>query len=107
MFEVTEVTTKGDCDLNQRKGKMIHFFDLSFDLKFKLGDNTGKIVIPEFMHDTPANELVINLDYDKDLSYDVKKMFIKELQSCFVNFSTDLMQGIPRLIRTWKRFIGR
>ena len=67
--DTTDIT--GDVDLNQRKGKIVHIFDIEVNLKFKgISFNlatdsqagkevTGKIQIPEFMHDTALHEIVV------------------------------------------------
>lgn len=33
-IKITKVTVRGDCDLNQRKGQVIHIYDLSFTLEW-------------------------------------------------------------------------
>ncbi|KAJ3025916.1 UNVERIFIED_CONTAM: hypothetical protein HDU68_006501 [Siphonaria sp. JEL0065] len=66
-LETTEVTGfSGDADINQRKGKLITVFDVAFNVNWK-GQNAdgkavaGRINVPEFMHDTDSDELVVEV----------------------------------------------
>ncbi|RCK57286.1 Hsp90 co-chaperone AHA1 [Candida viswanathii] len=62
-FEITSVdTVSGDCDVTQRKGKVLCIYDMKLQFLFsgnvKDGDDkvTGTIVIPEFVHDQDEDE---------------------------------------------------
>ncbi|KAJ3177798.1 hypothetical protein HDU87_004320 [Geranomyces variabilis] len=64
--EVKDVT--GDVDINQRKGKIITIFDVVIDLAWK-GEGygttaSGKIHIPEYMHDTELKDIVFDISVD-------------------------------------------
>ncbi|KAI9348658.1 activator of Hsp90 ATPase [Obelidium mucronatum] len=66
-IETTEVTGfSGDADINQRKGKLITVYDVAFNVNWK-GQNadgktgSGRINVPEFMHDTDTDELVVEV----------------------------------------------
>ncbi|KAI8916334.1 activator of Hsp90 ATPase [Gorgonomyces haynaldii] len=101
--EVQDVT--GDVDLNQRKGKIIHIYDIAINLKWKATDSqnakevTGKISIPEFMHDTGIHEIVFDVTLDKDVRENepvkhlVRESLLPKLRTCFVDFSKDLLQA--------------
>ncbi len=61
---ITELSSfSGDVDLNQRKGKIITIYDV--EMKLKWSGNaaekkvTGSIHIPEYMHDTEKDEIVV------------------------------------------------
>ncbi|ORY46063.1 hypothetical protein BCR33DRAFT_784172 [Rhizoclosmatium globosum] len=65
--ETTEVTGfAGDADINQRKGKLITVYDVNFNVNWKATNAEGKQVsgrinVPEFMHDTDADDLVVEV----------------------------------------------
>lgn len=66
---VTDLSSfSGDVDLNQRKGKIITIYDIELKLKWtgETGDKkvTGTIHIPEFMHDTELDEIVVGPCHD-------------------------------------------
>ncbi|KAJ3308707.1 hypothetical protein HDV04_000963 [Boothiomyces sp. JEL0838] len=100
--EVTDVT--GDCDLNQRKGQVINIFDLQLKLKWK-GTNangteaTGRIVMPEFMHDTHVDDLVFDIELEsgnrekEDIKAVVRTHLAPILKTKFTDFSKDLMNA--------------
>jgi activator of HSP90 ATPase len=103
-IEVTNLkSVDGDCDLNQRKGQIIHIFDLKLILEWvgRKGnlEATGKIEIPEFMHDTKFNEIVLDITMDSPTreKYDIKEFarvgFGPFLRKQFENFHADLMDG--------------
>ena len=101
VVEVTSVT--GDCDLNQRKGQVIHIFDIELKLKWKakVGESEGKgtILIPEFMHDTALNDIVFDISVDsdtkdKDLIRDAcRSHLVPLIREGFRNFHSDLMDA--------------
>lgn len=65
--EVSKVLSNdGDCDVSQRKGKVITIFDLKMQLEFtgttKDGEEvSGTITIPEVAHDTEEDEYVVSI----------------------------------------------
>ncbi|KAJ3066046.1 hypothetical protein HK102_007747, partial [Quaeritorhiza haematococci] len=99
------VDFKGDCDLNQRKGKIITIFDLEMGLKWS-GENdrgtktSGKISIPEFMHDTEADEIPFEVTMegseDEDKSHikkAVKESLLPELTKRMMTFAKELVDA--------------
>ncbi|KAL1413500.1 Co-chaperone [Vanrija albida] len=70
--EITEVTSvSGDCDLGQRKGKLLTIYDLEVEAKWKgagpAGEEvTGRLSIPEFSHEMidGISEYVFNFSAD-------------------------------------------
>lgn len=54
---------KGDCEVCQRKGKVISLYDLSLELSYESSTgHKGVISIPEIMYDTEPDEYQFNLD---------------------------------------------
>lgn len=55
----------GDVDLNQRKGKIITIYDIAMTFEWDglTADEkgaSGKLVLPELMHDTDLDDLVVS-----------------------------------------------
>eukprot|EP00842_Homolaphlyctis_polyrhiza_P006676 jgi/Hompol1/7009/HPOL_005164-RA len=102
---ITEVTSvEGDVDLNQRKGKVISIFDIVLSMTWKGVDEsgneaTGKLNIPEFMHDTDIDDIVceVIVDADSKSSYAMKEMVRKKLagviRKAFSTFVKDLFEA--------------
>jgi activator of HSP90 ATPase len=97
---VTSVT--GDVDLNQRKGKVMHIYDIAINLKWS-GQLNGKevkgtIVIPEIMHDTELHEIVFDVTLEKDTKEnDVVKQLVRKqlcplIRDSFKDFNRDLLE---------------
>ena len=102
--EVCEVTSvQGDCDLNQRKGQIIHIFDVELKLKWKaqVGDSEGKgtIFMPEFMHDTEPDDIVFEINVDSDvkdkdtIKNAVRTQLVPLIREGFKTFHVDLMDA--------------
>lgn len=57
----------------------------------------GTVEIPEFMHDTTMDELVINIDSDssaknaQEMKNLIRKQFSPKIKELFSHFSADLM----------------
>ncbi|WOO77089.1 putative protein [Vanrija pseudolonga] len=74
--EITEVTSvSGDCDLGQRKGKLLTIYDLEVEAKWKgtgkSGEEvTGRLSIPEFSHEMidGISDYVFNFSVDSGSS---------------------------------------
>ncbi|KAJ3021643.1 hypothetical protein HKX48_008124 [Thoreauomyces humboldtii] len=99
--EVRDVT--GDVDLNQRKGKIITIFDVVLTLGWKgegFGTTAeGKIFIPEYMHDTDAEDIVFDVstdspNSDRDKIKEVVRIELtKAIRARMVPFAKDLVDG--------------
>ncbi|KAJ3046072.1 hypothetical protein HDV00_003822 [Rhizophlyctis rosea] len=69
---ITEVVSvDGDVNINQRKGKLITIYDLSINARWKAEaadgfSATGKVQLPEFMHDTEEDEIVYEITVDDE-----------------------------------------
>ncbi|KAI9092189.1 activator of Hsp90 ATPase [Phlyctochytrium arcticum] len=101
--EIKEVTDlSGDADINQRKGKIITIFDIALTVTWEgtVGESLtkGKVVIPEYMHDTDPDDIVFDVSVDKtNLQSDkvkavVKKDLTKVLRQKMVQFHKDLKE---------------
>ncbi|GAB7350455.1 hypothetical protein MBLNU459_g1058t2 [Dothideomycetes sp. NU459] len=61
------LSSEGDCEVAQRKGKLITLFDLKLQLEYtgktKDGEDvSGTITVPEVAHDTEEDEYVFEID---------------------------------------------
>ncbi|KAI8914948.1 activator of Hsp90 ATPase [Powellomyces hirtus] len=99
--EVRDVT--GDVDLNQRKGKVITIFDVVLVLGWK-GEGfgttaSGKIDIPEYMHDTEVEDIVFDISLDspnaeREKIKDVVRLELtKVLREKMTPFAKDLVEA--------------
>ena len=88
--------------MNQRKSQVISIFDLCIKGSWTISAKDeevwkGTIEIPEFMHDTTMDELVINLDIDstakesQDIKNKVRKLATPLIKEKFSHFAADLM----------------
>jgi len=67
------ISMDGDCDVNQRKGKVITIYDVKLVIEYsgKTKDDedvSGTITVPEVAHDTEENEYVFDIDIYSDAS---------------------------------------
>lgn len=65
------ISSDGDCDVSQRKGKVITIFDLKLVIEYSGktkddGDVSGTITVPELAHDTEEDEYVFDIDIYSD-----------------------------------------
>jgi len=65
------ISMDGDCDVNQRKGKVITIYDVKLVIEYsgKTKDDedvSGTITVPEVAHDTEENEYVFDIDIYSD-----------------------------------------
>ncbi|KAJ3055014.1 hypothetical protein HK097_000093 [Rhizophlyctis rosea] len=80
------VAVNGDVNINQRKGKLITIYDLEINAKWK-GEGpdgvsaSGKLIIPEFMHDTDEDDIVydITVDDESKQTEKIRELVRKEL----------------------------
>ncbi|KAI5859179.1 activator of Hsp90 ATPase [Tricharina praecox] len=102
--KITKVLSiEGDCDVNQRKGKVVTIFDLVVKLEYS-GKNAdgveanGTIVIPEVAHDTEEGEYVFDISNyadtkDKQVIRDlVRTQITPQLRKAFARLSPDLIE---------------
>ncbi|KAJ3230476.1 hypothetical protein HDU81_004465 [Chytriomyces hyalinus] len=92
----------GDADINQRKGKLITVYDIAFNVAWEAKFDTdktvsGRINIPEFMHDTDADELVaeVTTEVTSAEAQTMRSLVIKHLvpllKEKLANFSKDMI----------------
>ncbi|KAJ3082853.1 hypothetical protein HDU99_001385 [Rhizoclosmatium hyalinum] len=101
--ETTEVTGfAGDADINQRKGKLITVYDVNFNVNWKATNAEGKQVsgrinVPEFMHDTDADDLVVEVttntqDAESEAARSIViKSLVPLLKQKLENFSSEMI----------------
>jgi len=96
------LSVEGDCDVSQRKGKVITLFDVEVRLEFSgkaaEGENvTGSIKIPEVAHDTAEGEYVFEIEVysdnkEKQAVRDlVRNAIVPQLRKALSLFSGDLI----------------
>lgn len=96
-FSVTRVETSGDCDVTQRKGKVLCIYDMK--LLFTVGgtkkdeekDILATIVLEEFVHDQDEDEYIF--DITSDVASDIKKHLIPVLRAKLMKFQNDLIEA--------------
>lgn len=105
-FEITGLKDiSGDCEVNQRKGKLMSLFDMQMVLEFEalIGSESnaynGSISIPEIAFDSEIDSYKYDISILKESStndsFDLKKFFkeqVKEkISSVFFKFNEDLL----------------
>lgn len=96
VLEITEITTVlGDCDVTQRKGKVLCIYDMK--LVFSVGGSkkddssevSGSITIDEFVHDQDEDEYVFQIESEHELA--IKQHLIPVLRAKLMKFQNDLI----------------
>ena len=105
-FKITGLKDiSGDCEVNQRKGKLMSLFDMQMVLDFEASigskDNTytGSISIPEIAFDSEIDSYRYDISILKESStndsYDLKKFFKEQakeqISAVFFKFNDDLL----------------
>ncbi|KAK0673206.1 putative activator of HSP90 ATPase [Cercophora samala] len=96
------VSMDGDCDVAQRKGKVITIFDVKLTLEFTGStadddDISGTITVPEVSHELEEDEFVFDIDVhseskEKQAVRDlVKSKIVPQLRSQFVKLAPALI----------------
>ncbi|GEQ69351.1 hypothetical protein JCM33374_g3022 [Metschnikowia sp. JCM 33374] len=100
-FVLTTVdTVSGDCDVTQRKGKVLCIYDmkLSFSVegvkKDEEKDLSGTISLDEFVHDQDEDEYIFQVTSDH--SSDIKRLFVPVLREKLMKFQSDLISAHGR-----------
>ncbi|KAJ3288450.1 hypothetical protein HK104_008168 [Borealophlyctis nickersoniae] len=94
----------GDVNINQRKGKIITVYDVEFSLKWTGEDAngnkaSGKIVVPELMHDTEPEEIVFDISLDTETKENekikqvVRNSLLPVLRKQLSTFSKDMIEN--------------
>lgn len=87
----------GDCDVTQRKGKVLCIYDMklvfSIDSKSKDGESVkSTVTIPEFVHDQDDDEYVFELDSAEHRA-EIRKLLVPLLKKKLQEFQTDLISA--------------
>lgn len=96
-FLVKRVDALGDCDVTQRKGKVLCIYDMK--LLFTLGglkkedesEISGTAVLEEFVHDQDEDEYVFEITSDH--SAEVQKHLVPVLRAKLMKFQADLIEA--------------
>ncbi|KAL3896313.1 MAG: hypothetical protein SGCHY_004152, partial [Lobulomycetales sp.] len=103
--EVSKVCeVAGQVDLNQRKGKLITIYDFELELEWKgssaaSGESaTGRIKIPEFMHDSELSDIVFDVSMNQEtrakepIKATLRQHLLPLIREAFSSFANDLME---------------
>lgn len=96
-FVVTSVEASGDCDVSQRKGKVICIFDMKLLIQAsgtKKDDEStilATIDLEEFVHDQDEDEYVFTVT--SETSDDVKKHLVPAIRAKLMRFQQDLIEA--------------
>ncbi|KAJ3063758.1 hypothetical protein HDU98_000450 [Podochytrium sp. JEL0797] len=96
-FRITSVASvEGQADINQRKGKLITVYDLTFVLTWKGVNDSGQISVIDFMHDTDMDELEVlivvdNKSHQQSASREVQTHLIPKIKEVLASFSSDML----------------
>lgn len=87
-------SVSGDCDVTQRKGKVLCIYDMTLRFSVKVekdGESTrGQISVPEFVHDQDEDEYVFDIDASEHKA-EIRKHFVPELKAKLLKFQDDLI----------------
>lgn len=85
----------GDCDVCQRKGRVITIFDMKMVLQFESETAKGTITIPEVAFDTEPDDYQFQLNFmkeDEKTRPILRKKLIPQVKKILVNFGPTLVQ---------------
>lgn len=95
-FVLTTVdSVSGDCDVTQRKGKVLCIYDMKLVFsvtgtkKDDEKDFTATVTLVEFFHDQDEDEYVFEVT--SDYGSDIKKHFVPALRAKLIKFQSDLI----------------
>ena len=100
VYQISEIkNVSGDSNVSQRKGKPICYFDLNVELSLAIitsddnddEDQTGTILLPEFMHDETDFEIRIN-GLSNDIVRQINQSFIPDFRNILLQYQTDLLE---------------
>ncbi|XXZ98379.1 hypothetical protein QA089_000875 [Meyerozyma guilliermondii] len=95
------VSISGDCDVTQRKGKVLCIYDMK--LEFSIAGTSASeedkfsatIVVPEFVHDQDEDDYVFEID-SSDHKSEILRVFVPELKQKLIKFQSDLIEAHER-----------
>ncbi|CCE81813.1 Piso0_002487 [Millerozyma farinosa CBS 7064] len=89
-------SVSGDCDVTQRKGKVLCIYDMKLSLSVsgtKKKDSetfSGSIHVPELVHDQDEDEYVFNIDASEHAS-EIRKHLVPKIKAKLLKFQEDLI----------------
>lgn len=92
--KVTKIRSLGgDCEVCQRKGKVISLYDMVLVLEYVSGTHKGTITVPEVMYDTEPEEYQFQLDdkVDDESRLAIKNGLIPKIRDVLVDFGPTLI----------------
>ncbi|CAK9440135.1 uncharacterized protein LODBEIA_P42350 [Lodderomyces beijingensis] len=101
-FIITEVdSVTGDCDVTQRKGKVLCIYDMRLEFSVSSSDKKktdasailGTITLPEFVHDEEEDEYVFEIKSSGDHVSEIRKSLVPVLRSKLMRFQQDLLDA--------------
>lgn len=84
----------GDCEVCQRKGKVISLFDLALEINYESNSgHKGLITIPEIMYDTESDEYQFNLDdrVDEPTRVLIRSKIVPQIRKVLDDFGPTLI----------------
>lgn len=93
-------SVSGDCDVTQRKGKVLCIYDLKLEFSVegskKDGEDaiSGTVTIDEFFHDQDEDEYVFTVT--SEYASDIKKLLVPVIRSKLQKFQDDLIKAHER-----------
>lgn len=84
----------GDCEVCQRKGKVISLYDMSLDINYEsTTGHKGTISIPEIMYDTEPDEYQFNLDdrIDEPTRILIRNKIVPKIRTVLEDFGPTLI----------------
>lgn len=88
----------GDCDVTQRKGKVLCIYDMKLLLSVsgtkKKNSETfsGLIHVPELVHDQDEDDYVFNIDASEHAS-EMRKHLVPKIKAKLLKFQKDLISA--------------
>ncbi|EMG50285.1 hypothetical protein G210_4679 [Candida maltosa Xu316] len=94
-------SVSGDCDVTQRKGKVLCIYDMRLQFSITIEDKknddseeklTATIVVPEFVHDQDEDDYVFEIE-SSDKKAEIRKYFVPVLRTKLMKFQPDLLDA--------------
>ena len=94
------VAITGDCDVTQRKGKVLCIYDMKLELSVT-GTKPDEerflatIVVPEFVHDQEEDEYIFEIEASEHTP-EIRRLLVPELKKRLLKFQADLIRAHER-----------
>jgi activator of HSP90 ATPase len=93
LVKLDNIKVTGDVDLNQRKGKVIHVYDIAIEMDWSHLGLSGKITLPEVMHDTNIADIQCQVTNPGEYRQLIQSEVFAFIRSCFKSFNADLLSA--------------